>query len=54
MKRERLHQNKEFEWLNTPADFRATMPDGVLTGNFPGWKGGFKRKGAGWVLRAGQ
>lgn len=43
----------DFEWLSTPADFRATMPDGVLTGDFPGWKGGFKRKGAGWVFARG-
>ncbi|KAL2817661.1 FAD dependent oxidoreductase [Aspergillus cavernicola] len=25
--------------LNSPDDFRATMPPGVLTGDFPGWKG---------------
>ncbi|TVY82273.1 L-pipecolate oxidase [Lachnellula suecica] len=43
----------DFEWLSTPADFRATMPPGVLTGSFPGWKGGFKRKGAGWVFARG-
>lgn len=29
------------------------MPVGVLTGNFPGWRGGFKRKGAGWVFARG-
>lgn len=25
------------------------MPDGVLTGGFPGWKGWHKSTGAGWV-----
>ena len=25
------------------------MPDGVLTGDFPGWKGWFHRSGAGWI-----
>lgn len=43
----------EFELLDTPADFRSTMPEGVLTGDFPGWKGGFKRSGAGWVFARG-
>jgi sarcosine oxidase / L-pipecolate oxidase len=46
-------KSTEFEWLDTPAAFRATMPEGVLTGDFPGWKGGFKRKGAGWVFARG-
>lgn len=44
-KREQLHENAEFEWIETPEQFRATMPKGVLTGDFPGWKGGFKRQG---------
>jgi sarcosine oxidase/L-pipecolate oxidase len=30
-------------------EFRATMPEGVLTGDFAGWKGFWKKKGAGWV-----
>jgi sarcosine oxidase/L-pipecolate oxidase len=30
-------------------DFRSTMPEGVLTGDFAGWKGFWKRQGAGWV-----
>lgn len=25
------------------------MPEGVLTGEFPGWKGWWKKEGAGWV-----
>lgn len=37
--------------LKTAAHFRATMPEGVLTGDFPGWKGWWKQanQGAGWV-----
>ncbi|KAH9934767.1 FAD dependent oxidoreductase [Fomitopsis serialis] len=29
--------------------FRQTMPEGVLTGDFPNWKGFWKKRGAGWV-----
>jgi sarcosine oxidase/L-pipecolate oxidase len=29
--------------------FQATMPKGVLTGDFPGWQGWWLKKGAGWV-----
>ena len=35
--------------LKSKQDFRATMPEGVLTGDFPGWEGWFKSKGCGWV-----
>ena len=35
--------------LETKEEFRATMPQGVLTGEFPGWKGWWMKKGAGWV-----
>ncbi|CAK4031755.1 fructosyl amine:oxygen oxidoreductase [Lecanosticta acicola] len=35
--------------LNTAEDFRKTMPQGVLTGDFPNWKGWFKKDGCGWV-----
>lgn len=52
-KREMLDQQADFEWLGTAEAFRATMPKGVLTGDFPGWKGGFKRTGAGWVFARG-
>ncbi|KAJ9381879.1 hypothetical protein DTO063F5_6006 [Paecilomyces variotii] len=38
-----------FEKLETAEDFRKTMPEGVLTGSFPGWKGWWKKDGAGWV-----
>lgn len=39
--------------LSTPAEFQSTMPDGVLTGSFPGWKGFFRESGAGWVFARG-
>lgn len=48
-----LGEEAQFEWLDTPEAFQATMPKGVLTGNFPGWKGGFKKDGAGWVFARG-
>ena len=35
--------------LKSKQDFRATMPDGVLTGDFPGWRGWFRKKDCGWV-----
>lgn len=38
-----------FVELNTAEDFRNTMPQGVLTGEFPNWKGWFKKDGCGWV-----
>ncbi|KAJ1706557.1 FAD dependent oxidoreductase [Aspergillus oryzae] len=39
----------EFIKLNTAEDFRKTMPPGILTGNFPGWKGWLNKTGAGWI-----
>ncbi|OJJ60278.1 hypothetical protein ASPSYDRAFT_201671 [Aspergillus sydowii CBS 593.65] len=39
--------------LCTPEEFRATMPRGVLTGDFPKWKGFFRESGAGWVFARG-
>ncbi|KAL3485762.1 FAD dependent oxidoreductase [Aspergillus germanicus] len=39
--------------LKCAEDFRRTMPDGVLTGDFPGWKGFFRETGAGWVFARG-
>ena len=53
IKREMLDKKADFEWLDTPEAFRKTMPEGVLTGDFPGWKGGFKKDGAGWVFARG-
>jgi sarcosine oxidase/L-pipecolate oxidase len=39
--------------LNSPADFKKTMPDGVLQGDLPGWRGFWKQTGAGWVFASG-
>ncbi|KAI1056224.1 hypothetical protein LB507_002241 [Fusarium sp. FIESC RH6] len=39
----------EFTPLNTAEEFRKTMPEGVLTGDFPGWKGFYRSSGSGWV-----
>ncbi|KAJ5820060.1 hypothetical protein N7474_005651 [Penicillium riverlandense] len=39
----------DFVSLETAEDFRKTMPPGVLTGDFPGWKGWLSRSGAGWI-----
>ncbi|KAI8590779.1 fructosyl amine:oxygen oxidoreductase [Geranomyces variabilis] len=36
--------------LETPDDFRETMPTGVLTGTFPNWKGFILPDKAGWVF----
>ncbi|GIJ82921.1 hypothetical protein Asppvi_001436 [Aspergillus pseudoviridinutans] len=38
-----------FVKLETAEDFRQTMPPGVLTGDFPGWKGWWHKSGAGWI-----
>lgn len=35
--------------LKTKEDFRRTMPQGILTGDFPGWQGWWKKDGCGWV-----
>ncbi|KAJ5153093.1 uncharacterized protein N7482_009571 [Penicillium canariense] len=39
----------DFAKLETAEDFRNTMPPGILTGEFPGWKGWFCKKEAGWI-----
>ncbi len=41
----------EWTYLDTAEEFRATMPEGVLTGDFPAWRGWWKKSGggAGWV-----
>ncbi len=52
---DRLHRHElndpesNYETLSTPEQFRQTMPDGVLTGEFPGWKGWYKSEGCGWA-----
>ena len=43
----------ELVGLNTKEDFRKTMPEGVLQGDFPGWRGFWKQNGAGWVFASG-
>lgn len=45
----------ESEWasLDSPDDFKKTMPEGVLQGDFPGWRGFWKDHGAGWVFARG-
>jgi sarcosine oxidase/L-pipecolate oxidase len=48
-RRELPHEKTDFVHLTTAEEFRRTMPDGVLTGDFPGWEGYFKSTGAGWV-----
>ncbi|KAK6603114.1 hypothetical protein ACHAPC_009197 [Botrytis cinerea] len=48
-KRELPDSMSGFVRITTAEDFRKTMPPGVLTGDFPGWKGVFKSSGAGWV-----
>ncbi|KAI5275570.1 fructosyl amine:oxygen oxidoreductase-like protein [Aureobasidium subglaciale] len=35
--------------LKTKEDFQMTMPEGVLTGDFPGWEGWWMKKGSGWI-----
>ncbi|GFF43934.1 L-pipecolate oxidase [Aspergillus udagawae] len=35
--------------LTRPEQFRKLAPEGVLQGDFPGWKGYFARSGAGWA-----
>jgi sarcosine oxidase/L-pipecolate oxidase len=39
--------------LDTKEDFQKTMPEGVLRGEFPGWRGFWKKEGAGWVFASG-
>jgi sarcosine oxidase/L-pipecolate oxidase len=46
---EQATRENGFEELNSAEDFRRTMPEGVLTGEFPQWKGWFKKDGCGWV-----
>ncbi|KAF2129872.1 FAD dependent oxidoreductase [Dothidotthia symphoricarpi CBS 119687] len=39
--------------LETKEDFHKTMPEGVLQGDFPGWRGFWRDGGAGWVFARG-
>jgi sarcosine oxidase/L-pipecolate oxidase len=47
--REIRHHRELFIDLNSPEDFRQTMPPGVLNGDFPGWKGWHQKSQVGWV-----
>lgn len=38
-----------FVRLESAEDFRKTMPAGILTGDFPGWKGWLEKENAGWL-----
>ncbi len=46
---ERPTPERGFVELNDAEAFRKTMPEGVLTGEFPDWKGWYKPTGSGWV-----
>lgn len=39
--------------LSTAEEFQKTMPQGILTGSFPNWKGFIREEGAGWVFARG-
>ncbi|KAI0967346.1 fructosyl-amino acid oxidase [Xylaria arbuscula] len=43
----------EYQQITTAEEFRKTMPEGVLTGDFEGWRGFAKAGGAGWVFARG-
>ncbi|KAL1301581.1 hypothetical protein AAFC00_005814 [Neodothiora populina] len=43
----------EYEVVNGKEAFRKMMPEGVLNGEFPGWRGFWRKKGAGWVFARG-
>jgi sarcosine oxidase/L-pipecolate oxidase len=53
IKRVKRHEAKDpgssYEDLDRAEQFRETMPEGVLTGDFPGWKGWYKSSGCGWA-----
>lgn len=46
-------QEDEYQRISSPEEFRSTMPKGVLTGDFEGWRGFAKQTGAGWVYARG-
>ncbi|KAI5921451.1 FAD dependent oxidoreductase [Camillea tinctor] len=46
-------REEDYVPVNTAEEFRKTMPEGVLTGDFVGWKGYQKPSKAGWVLAKG-
>ena len=38
-----------YKRLESPEDFRQSFPEGILNGEFKGWKGFYKPNGAGWA-----
>lgn len=40
---------KDAVMLESAEDFRRTMPNGVLTGEFPNYRGFWKKSGTGWI-----
>ncbi|KAI0393347.1 fructosyl-amino acid oxidase [Xylariaceae sp. FL0594] len=44
---------EDYRRLSSAEEFRSTMPEGVLTGDFIGWRGFAKDSGAGWVFARG-
>ncbi|KAI0537206.1 fructosyl amine:oxygen oxidoreductase [Xylaria digitata] len=44
---------EEYQKVVSAEQFRSTMPQGVLTGDFEGWRGFAKPSGAGWVFARG-
>lgn len=47
------NENTHLTPLDTTEEFRKTMPKGVLKGDFSGWRGFWKKSGAGWVFACG-
>lgn len=47
--RRRTSQASNVVELHDADDFRKTMPPGILTGPMSGWKGYWRKEGAGWV-----
>ncbi|KAI3326097.1 fructosyl-amino acid oxidase [Xylariaceae sp. AK1471] len=43
----------EYQNIASAEQFRNTMPKGVLTGDFVGWRGFAKASGAGWIFARG-
>ncbi|KAK5629088.1 hypothetical protein RRF57_004803 [Xylaria bambusicola] len=43
----------EYHEVASAEQFQKTMPEGVLTGDFAGWRGFAKSSGAGWVFARG-
>lgn len=46
-------ENADLTPLNMKEEFQRTMPEGVLQGDFPSWRGFWKKNEAGWVFASG-